>query len=104
MHYDQAEYQHVASVDRTEIERNAYNAAFRELGLRWHWDADTFQELQRTPGETQRIGVYLQSHQPNLLRAYGPEFLSALIYATKSQIQKGADRIAPLENRFDDIH
>ena len=24
-----------------EMERNAYNAAFHELGFRWHWDSDT---------------------------------------------------------------
>ncbi|MDB5764166.1 MAG: hypothetical protein JWQ21_3161, partial [Herminiimonas sp.] len=25
-----------------DIDLNAYNAAFYELGLRWHWDADTY--------------------------------------------------------------
>jgi hypothetical protein len=104
MHFDRSEYQHVACTDHAEIERNAYNAAFRELGLRWHWDADTYQELRRLPEEMQRIGAYLQSHQSNLLRAYGSEFLSALIYATKSQCQMAANRIAPLDNGFDDVH
>ena len=28
-----------------EIERNAYNAAFYELGFRWHWDSHTYYEL-----------------------------------------------------------
>ena len=28
-----------------DVERNAYNAAFYELGLRWHWDSDTYDQL-----------------------------------------------------------
>ena len=37
-----------------EMERNAYNAAFYELGFRWHWDRDTYSRLVRisaTPEE-----------------------------------------------------
>jgi hypothetical protein len=36
------------SADPAEIDRNAYNAAFYELGLRWHWDIDTYNELRTT--------------------------------------------------------
>ena len=40
-----------------EIERNAYNAAFHELGFRWHWDSPTYSELL-SPGlnADERIG------------------------------------------------
>ena len=31
-----------------ETERNAYNAAFYELGLRWHWDRQTYCDLMGT--------------------------------------------------------
>ena len=31
-----------------DIERNAYNAAFYELGLRWHWDCETFDALKQS--------------------------------------------------------
>jgi hypothetical protein len=34
-------------VDHQELERNAYNAAFYELGLRWHWDSQTYEALKR---------------------------------------------------------
>ena len=27
------------------VHRNAYNAAFYELGLGWHWDAATYDQL-----------------------------------------------------------
>ena len=38
------EYQH------EELDRNAYNAAFYELGFRWHWDRETYDQLLRHTG------------------------------------------------------
>ena len=73
------------AADPAEIERNAYNAAFYELGLRWHWDIDTFNELQRNPQERDRIRVYLQTHQPHLLKAYDVDFLVDAIETRKAR-------------------
>ena len=33
---------HTATLALTEDQRHAYNAAFEELSLPWHWDASTF--------------------------------------------------------------
>jgi hypothetical protein len=104
MQFSQTEIQHVAFADRAEIERNAYNAAFCELGLRWRWDSDAYRELLRIPDEMQRISAYLQTHQSNLLRAYGTDFLGTLIHATKQRCQDAADPFAPAGNAFDDVH
>ena len=63
-----------------ELERNAYNAAFYELGLRWHWDSDTYDELaRRSASEAERIRHYLAVRQPHLLKAYDADFLVELI-------------------------
>lgn len=64
-----------------EFERNAYNAAFYELGLRWHWDGATWAELLRQ-GSTPacRVRHYLQTRHPHLLKAYDAEFLAAAIH------------------------
>ena len=63
-----------------EIERNAYNAAFYELGLRWFWDGETYGSLLRHSPEPQaRIQLYLQTRQPHLLKAYDAEFLARAI-------------------------
>ena len=63
-----------------ELERNAYNAAFYELGLRWHWDSATYDELaRRSTNEPDRIRHYLSARQPHLLKAYDAEFLVELI-------------------------
>jgi hypothetical protein len=63
-----------------EIERNAYNAAFYELGLRWFWDAETYAGLLRhSPEPATRIRHYLQTRQPHLLTAYDADFLARAI-------------------------
>lgn len=103
MHVSQAEYQHVAITATAEDDRNAYNAAFRELGLPWRWDAETYQDLLRIPGEIERISTYLQTRQAYLLSAYETEFLSGLIYATRTRCQAAAGCFAPPAVLFDDV-
>ena len=64
-----------------EIERNAYNAAFYELGLRWHWDSETWAALRQHSTEpAERIGHYLRHCQPHLLTAYDADFLARAIH------------------------
>jgi hypothetical protein len=67
----------------SEAERHAYNAAFHELELNWHWDADTFARLQRYG----RAGVraYVEAEQAHLLRAYPVDFLVEAIETTKAR-------------------
>ena len=66
--------------DGIELERNAYNAAFYELGFRWHWDSATYHELgRRSESEADRIRHYLSVSQPHLLKAYDADFLVDLI-------------------------
>ncbi len=65
----------------TETHRQAYNAAFEELGLNWHWDPATYAGL---PGRD-RVCAYLQSEQPHLLRSYDVQFLAGAIEAAKAR-------------------
>jgi hypothetical protein len=80
------------SIQRTELndhaadlQRNAYNAAFYELGLGWHWDARTFEGLQPLQCEVARVKTYMEQHQSHLLHAYDPAFLAGAIETTKSR-------------------
>ena len=74
-----------------EMERNAYNAAFNELGFRWYWDRDTYEQLlQRSENAGERIRQYLETHQPHLLRAYDATFLVAAIEEKKAEHRKQA--------------
>lgn len=69
--------------DAEEIHLSAYNAAFYELGLRWHWDAETYRNLCRHAANDDAVRVYLETEQPHLLKAYDVEFLSHAIENTK---------------------
>lgn len=64
-----------------EAHRHAYNAAFDELGLGWHWDTETWAGIEGRGPEGVRS--YLESQQSHLLRAYDAEFLVAAIEAAR---------------------
>lgn len=64
-----------------ESAHDAYNAAFYELGLRWHWDRETYAALLRHSDDPQaRIRHYVETRHPHLLKAYDAEFLAAAIH------------------------
>ena len=71
----------------TEAQRNAYNAAFEELDLPWHWDAATYERLL---GHGCGVRRYLVTERPYLLRAYDPDFLVAAVEAAKARRLGGA--------------
>lgn len=68
-----------------ERDRSAFNAAFHELGLRWHWDEATYDTLVGQPCERERLRRYLAQEQAHLLRAYDAEFLADAILAVKTR-------------------
>jgi hypothetical protein len=74
-----------SAANAEEIHLGAYNAAFYELGLRWHWDTKIYQDLQHSCGEKDRLQVYLETRQPHLLKAYDVEFLMNAIQAIKTR-------------------
>lgn len=66
-----------------QAHRHAYNAAFDELGLDWHWDTAMYDQLKAQG----RNGVrcYLEAEQPHLLRAYDAEFLVEAVETAKAR-------------------
>lgn len=78
----------IQSPSDAQIEHSAYNAAFYELGLRWHWDEATYERLAQVGCERQRVQHYLQTAQAHLLRAYDAEFLTDAILQAKSRNQR----------------
>ena len=76
-----------------DSECEAYNAAFHELGLDWHWDRATYDALaQFSPKPEQRLRHYVETAHPHLLKAYDADFLVAAIHDRKKQHQSGAHR------------
>lgn len=74
-----------AADNTAEIQRNAYNAAFNELGLPWYWDVSTHQRLASNPEAKEPVQVYLETQQPHLLKAYEADFLVNAVQATKAR-------------------
>jgi hypothetical protein len=81
-----------ATVDAAEIERGAFNAAFYELGLRWHWDSETYRSLAANPCERERVRRYLQVEQSHLLRAYDADFLADAVVRTKQRVRQALEK------------
>lgn len=80
-----AAHHHVAGSSLADAHRNAYNAAFHELGLRFHWDSMAFQGGACGDGDRACLRRYLETHQPHLLKAYDADFLVDAIEAAKAR-------------------
>jgi hypothetical protein len=74
-----------AAADTADIHRNAYNAAFYELGLKWYWDGRIYPSVLGRDDERDCLRTYLQTHQSHLLKAYDAEFLIDAIQTTKAR-------------------
>jgi hypothetical protein len=80
-----------SSRDALEIERNAYNVAFCELGLDWYWDPQTYAELRASSQQKCHVRSYLESHRPHLLRAYDADFLVQAIETKRTQFSRSLE-------------
>jgi HAD superfamily hydrolase (TIGR01509 family) len=59
--------------------RVAFNAAFAEAGLAWHWDVALYGELLAVTGGKERMRFYAERHDPAFLaRADADETIKAL--------------------------
>lgn len=82
----------IFDVDGTlaDTERNghriAYNKAFEELGVKWHWSADTYAELLSVTGGKERMKYFVENYQPELPADRALQELIAEIYMTKTRI------------------
>lgn len=68
-----------------DAELAAYNLAFSELGLGWHWDPETYDQIRRTAGERPCVQAYVETQCPHLLQAYDSRFLVEAIETVRSR-------------------
>ncbi len=89
--------------DAVDMDLNAYNAAFYQLGLRWNWDRATYEQLLAISGAAiDRLRWYLRNHQAHLLTAYDADFLANVIESTKADRRKAMRAsAAPSRSRCD---
>jgi hypothetical protein len=76
----------VRVVREADPELDAYNAAFDELELDWHWDRAILAELAAITSEKERIVAYLRRHRPHLLQVYDAGALAEHIAQTKARL------------------
>ena len=73
-----------------ESELAAYNLAFSELGLRWHWDADTYDQIRRAAGDRHCVQAYVEEQCPHLLQAYDSRFLVEAVESVRARRSNAA--------------
>ena len=73
-----------------EAARNAYNTAFSQMEIDWHWDAVTYRELLAVGG--QPVRAFVERHRPHLLRAYGIDCLVDAVEGTRRDLSVATSR------------
>ncbi len=68
-----------------DAELAAYNLAFSELGLEWHWDPATYDRIRRAAGERPCVQAYVETECPHLLQAYDSRFLVEAIESVRGR-------------------
>lgn len=72
-----------------ELERRAFNRAFRELAFTWYWDTGTFRSLLQIADPRERLRVFLEKERPTVLAAYPIDFLVNLVCETQRRLRTG---------------
>ncbi len=64
--------------------RRAFNLAFREAGLDWHWDVETYDRLLDVFGGKERLRHYIGTSQPDFEPAAGLDAFIRDLHARKT--------------------
>lgn len=80
--------------------RPAFNAAFREAGLDWHWDVALYGELLAVTGGKERIRFYAERHDPRFLAVPDADVRIRMVHAAKTRhylerLQQGSIPLRP---------
>ncbi|MEN3277239.1 MAG: hypothetical protein V7631_3029 [Massilia sp.] len=71
--------------DTEGAQRAAFNAAFRDAGLEWHWSEALYTELLAVSGGKERIRHYWQLADPGAAAAPGAAALIDAVHASKTR-------------------
>ena len=73
-------------------QRHAFNAAFYELGLRFHWDDSCYDCAMCDEEQRSHLKRYLENEQAHLLKAYDADFLVDAIQTVKQRWLENASQ------------
>jgi len=65
--------------------RPAFNAAFAEAALAWHWDVDLYGELLAVTGGKERMRFYAERHDPDFLAQPDADEVIKRLHAAKTR-------------------
>jgi HAD superfamily hydrolase (TIGR01509 family) len=65
--------------------RPAFNAAFEEVALGWHWDVDLYGELLAVTGGKERIRYYAEQYDPEFMAQPDAETVIRQLHAIKTR-------------------
>ena len=53
-------------IETSNIQRESFNQAFKEIGLDWHWDQERYKQLLKKSGGTKRIEDFAEKNNTNV--------------------------------------
>ena len=53
-------------IETSNIQRESFNQAFKEIGLDWHWDQESYKQLLKKSGGTKRIENFAEKNNTNV--------------------------------------
>jgi HAD superfamily hydrolase (TIGR01509 family) len=68
-----------------EVHRHAFNAAFKEKGLEWHWDQQLYKKLLDVSGGKERIRYFIELHDRQYLETDDLDGFIRDIHLTKTE-------------------
>lgn len=71
--------------DTEEAHRQAFNAAFAQAGLDWHWSKETYTHLLRVAGGKERIAYFWQTINPEQTCGFRARKLIDEVHAIKTR-------------------
>ena len=84
-------------IESSNIQRNSFNAAFKEAGLDWYWDQEDYRLLLKQSGGTKRIEDFAEKNNVNVnasqIRNRKTEIFSSYIIQNKQKLRKSVDEI-----------
>ncbi|MEJ7139501.1 HAD-IA family hydrolase [Amphibiibacter pelophylacis] len=68
----------------------AFNAAFAQMGLDWHWDRDTYQRLLAVSGGVERMAQFWRETDPEAASSPGAEATLRALHQAKTRFYTGS--------------
>jgi hypothetical protein len=81
---------HIDTSDLADAQRQAYNAAFAELGLRWFWGSNDYAGQMGVESQRSHLRRYVENHHPHMLKVYDAEFLVNAIQKVMTRCMESA--------------